>query len=240
MSFNQVFTKIVKDKRPIMTIIGGHDQGKTNFALYLFEKAYKLGLVKELGTNIRTVDDERVVEVTSYPFLKRWLRSSNAMKWFTLDEAGLHVYRRNPLSKKTKSIVGISFLIRKFHAKMIFIAQRSRDIEGTFLDPAFNVCKFKKITREYAEFLSPHVEGVGEIYPIPSCTIKFDTWDSAPFTMDARADEVIKGRALCCQVARLFLEHGTYSGVAHELGDKTLINHPMKVKRLLIEHLKHG
>lgn len=236
MSFNDIFIKIVKDKRPIMTIIGGHDQGKTDFALYLFEKAYKLGLVKELGTNIRTFDDDRVVEVTSYPFLKRWLRSSNYFKWFALDEAGLHVYRRNPLAKKTKSIVQVSFLIRKFHAKMIFIAQRSKDIEGTFLDPEFNVCKFKKVTREYAEFLSPHVEGVGEIYPIPPTTIKFDTWDSAPFTMESRADEVIKGRALCCQVARLFVKYGNYSLVGKELG----IKHPQQVKRLLIDHLKHG
>lgn len=94
----------------------------------------------------------------------------------------------------------------------------------------------KKVTREYAEFLSPYVEGVGEIYPIPSTTIKFDTWNSAPFTMENRADEVIKGRALCCQVARLFVKYGNYSLVGKELG----IKHLQQVKRLLIDHLKHG
>lgn len=237
MSFNHVFKRIVKDSRPIMIMCGGHDKGKTDFSLYLANKGFKMGLLDEVGTNIKVFDDERFIPITSLPRLKSWLRSSTARKWFILDEAGLHAYRRNPLSRKNKALIGISFLIRKYYAKIMLITQRMQDLEGTFVSPDFVVAKFKKVTREYARFRTNLVEGgYGEIYPIPATKIKFDTRDVAPFTLEHNSTEVIKGRALCCQVARLFVKYGNYSLVGKELG----IKHPQQVKRLLIEHLKHG
>ena len=70
----------------------------------------------------------------------------------------------------------------------------------------------------------------------PPTTIKFGTRDVAPFTLDHNSNEIIKGRALCCQVARLFVKYRNYSLVGKELR----IKHPQQVKGLLIDQLKHS
>jgi hypothetical protein len=78
---------------------------------------------------------------------------------------------------------------------------------------------------------------------IPRTKISFDTFDVAPFTLHEEHDlDEVKGRALCCQVARLYLDVGNFSTIGKLLPEKGLTEKPLKamqVKRLLQKHIKH-
>lgn len=185
------FEKILKDHftdpAPIVFIIGRHGRGKTDFSLYIAEKLLEMGLVHEVGTNIKVeTEDPRIKHITNLYHLKNWLKSSKKRKLFILDEAGIHIDARNPLGKLNKEIRHLAFLLRKYRAKLILVSQRAKDIESTFRDTAMWLATFQKLSKKTALLIS-NIYGSDEpilLEDIPPTSLKYDTYDIAPFSTE--------------------------------------------------------
>ncbi len=234
--------KLLRHPAPIILIEGKFDSGKTDFACYMAEKGLERGFIDEVGTNIK-VDDPRFLRITSIEGLEKWFLIGRKRKLFIFDEASSHIDRRNPLSKINKKFRHIGFKVRKGHGKIIIVAQRMEDVDSTFDDPDIVIAKIRKLWRKEALISSSLFKNVIYLTDIPQTKIPFDTYDVAPFTLHEEHDlDEVKGRALCCQVARLYADIGNFSTIGKLLPEKELTDKPLKamqVKRLLQKHIKH-
>ena len=180
---DEILAELFTKPAPIVFITGRFGYGKTDFALYIADRLLDMGLVKEVGTNIKVFDD-RFKRITNLYHLKNWLRGSKSKKLFILDEAGIHLDVRNPLGKLNREIRHLGFLLRKFRAKLILVSQRAKDIESTFRDTDIWLATFYKLSKSRALLFSNiHLEPI-LIEDIPRTNVKFDTYDIAPFSTE--------------------------------------------------------
>jgi len=168
-------------------IFGRRGTGKTDFSLLLCEILYSLGIIQHFATNIKIYDSPFPIEhINNLEDLTLWAETHSGRKMFVLDEAGRSMARRTPMSKMNVEILKKLQIIRKYKLSLQFVtpneayidsATLSSDIlDGVFLKPNF---KNQKILL-YVDKL----EGFRlNINRIPPTSIKFDTWDSADFTL---------------------------------------------------------
>lgn len=235
--------KLFRHPAPIIIMEGKMDSGKTDFALHMGEKGLGLGFINEIGTNIK-VGDARFLRICSIERLRKWFfYGGDTRKLFIFDEASSHIDRRNPLSRINKEFRHIGFKVRKAHGKIIIIGQRTEDVDSTFDDPDIIIGRIRKLWKKEALINSQLFPKVLHITDIPRTKVDFDTYDIAPFTLEEQGDpEEMKGRSLCCHVARLYVKHGNLSTIGKLLPEKGFTQKPLKamqVKRLLQKHIKH-
>jgi len=241
MSFND-FKSMIKilfsHPASIIVVSGKMNTGKTDFALYLTENILNIGYISKVGSNIR-VKDDRFERITSVEGLKKWIEKDRKVrKLFVLDECGEHIDTRNPLSRMNKELRYLGFKIRKYRGKMILIIQRLEDLESTFRSREITLAIFKKLSKKrcmvYSDLLREKDYGDAvELKNIPRTSIKFNTYDIAPFFLEE--DVLLSGRDKCCVVAKRYAECGNFSIIAKEMDLK-----PMQIKRLLQDHVKHS
>jgi len=160
---------------------GGRGDGKTDFALRLGEEAYEEGLIRRIGTNMRT-EDERVDHIGNMPDLKSWL-TRKGDKYFILDEAGKIINRMRFMSTLSVTIMGIIQLVRHYDATFLAIAPSETFIDSNFLNTDILDCKIKKLSKTFAEvknFMTHQVYTLGDI---ERTTIRFWSKDIASFTL---------------------------------------------------------
>jgi len=168
-------------------IFGRRGTGKTDFSLLLCEILHDLGIVQHFATNIKIYDSPFKIErVDNLEDLTLWAETLSGRKMFILDEAGRSVARRTPMSKMNVEIIKKLQIIRKYKLSLQFVTPNEKYVDsaalgsdvldGVFLKPNF---RNQKILL-YVDKL----EGFNlSIYGIPPTSIKFDTWDSADFTL---------------------------------------------------------
>ena len=159
-------------------------KGKTDMALAIGELLLNAGAVIEVGTNIRVNGAPGFRHITNVMELKKWLKEVKGPKLFILDEAGIHLDARNPLSKLNREIRHIAMLLRKHRAKLILVSQRAKDIESAFRDTDIWLATIKKISKKRAEVITNPGNMVFEITGIRRTCIKYDTYDVAPFFLE--------------------------------------------------------
>jgi len=177
---------LFSDPAPIIFITGHHGFGKTDFSLYLAEQLLNMGMVDEVATNIRT-EEPAIKFISDLCTLKLWLRHSKKPKLYIFDEAGIYLSSRRPLSKLNVDVLHEVLKARKYRAKLIFISQRSRDIESAIRDTDIWLATFKKINKTTAELIAnlpqPEYWFPIRFKNIPPTSIPYDTYDIAPFTL---------------------------------------------------------
>jgi len=244
-SFVSLVKRLFKVPASIVLITGRMDSGKTDFALLLSEILLETRIIREVGTNIK-VEDPRFTRITSVPALKSWLLHSPGPKLFILDEAGCHIDSRRPMAKINKELRNCAFLLRKYRSKMMLISQRGEDVESTFRAPDIWLATFKKTSKKTAICVSDLWEEPVIIEDVPKTSIKYDTYDIAPFSLEAQEDflDAQNLRKLYPVTWRFAMEDKSFEKIKHELGLSTR-THALKrcrseLKRLLRSLMEHG
>ena len=168
-------------------IFGRRGSGKTDLALLIAEIVHALGLIKNVATNIKVYESPKfhIEEVTNLWALKKWCKETPGPKLMALDEIGKTVSRRTPMARLNVKIINELQILRKYKLSLevITVDQKYTDnailgvdlLDGVFTKPLYNNPKLA-LYDDNLETLHT------SIYDIPRTRIKFDTWDSAPFT----------------------------------------------------------
>ena len=234
--FNSKFVKVLEKlfgvPAPIIFVTGRMGRGKTDFCLLIGELALQYGWVKHVATNIK-VFDERFLHITSWAELENWLKLDKRKKLYIFDEASSNISRRTPMAQLNRKIIDLAFKLRKYRAHLLLAAVSRGLVDSTFeAIPDLVLGEFQKISRETAILQSDLFDDLVVIRNIPPTTVKFDTYDIAPFSLTP-PDEGLQ--FLCCKVAKRYAETGNMSKVANEFGIPTR----EQVKQLLIKHIRH-
>jgi len=233
MSLVNVLSKLFQTPAPIIFVTGRMGKGKTNFSLLLCEIALMMRWVKQVATNIKVYDD-RFLRITSFSELDSWLRADKHRKLYDFDEASSNISRRTPLARLNRQIIDLAFKLRKYRAHLIVVAVSRGLVDSTFeAIPDLVLGEFEKISKYKAVLKSQLFDDAIILHNIPSSTIKFDTYDIAPFTLSPKHREV--SLLLCCKVAKRYLELHNMQRVAEEL----CIPSRKDAFRLLQKHLRH-
>jgi hypothetical protein len=218
---------------PIIFVTGRMGKGKTNFSLLLCELALINRWVKHVATNIK-VEDPRFLRITSFAELESWLKVDRRKKLFDFDEASSNISRRTPLAKLNRQIIDLAFKLRKYRAYLVIVAVSRALVDSTFeAIPDLVLGEFKKISRDKAVLTSPIFDDAIILHNIPSTTVKFDTYDIAPFTLAPPENQ--QPQLLCCRVAKRYAEIGNMSVIANEFH----IPAREQVKILIRKHIQH-
>ena len=168
-------------------IFGRRGTGKTDFSLLLCEILYNLGIIQHFATNIKIYDSPFPIEhINNLDDLTLWAETHTGRKMFILDEAGRSMARRTPMSKINVEILKKLQIIRKYKLSLQFVTPNEAYIDSAtlgsdILDGVFRKPNFRN--QKILLYLD-NLEGFRVRYcGIPSTSIKFDTWDSADFTL---------------------------------------------------------
>lgn len=174
-----------------VVIYGKRGSGKTDFGLLIAEILFKFGLIKTFASNIKIHETSKEMEIkhiTNLEDLTSWCENYPFRKLFIFDEAGKSYRRRSAMSKFNIEMLDKLQILRKYKLSIIMITPNPRYIDSTsfgsdVLDGVFIKANpnNQKILNYVDETLS-EPEMYNEIYPT---SIKFDTWDIAPFTLNA-------------------------------------------------------
>jgi hypothetical protein len=230
----KIICDLFKYQAPIVFITGRFGSGKTDFSLLIAEILLKNHVIQKFGSNIKVLDHKGYdyTHITNLVSLKEWLYPKHIHKLFILDEAGINVDRRNPLGKLNRQIRYLGFLLRKFRGKLIFISQRSKDIESTFADTDIWLATFKKFSKTEAILISNVYVDPIHFYDIPRTSLDFDTYDVALFTSEPDYTD-LEAKTLERKILYEWLEHGNYGKIAKAYG-----LHIQQVKRMILNEVK--
>ena len=234
--FNHNFVKVLEKlfgvPAPIIFVTGRMGKGKTDFCLLIGELALQNRWVNHVATNIKVFDD-RFVHITSWAELENWLKLDRKKKLYIFDEASSNISRRTPMAQLNRRIVDLAFKLRKYRAHLLLAAVSRGLVDSTFETiPDLVLGEFQKVSRETAILQSDLFDDLIIIRNIPPTTVKFDTYDIAPFSLTP-PDEGLQ--FLCCKVAKRYAETKNMTKVAQEFGIPTR----EQVKQLLIKHIRH-
>lgn len=224
----------------IIVIVGRKDFGKTDFSLLLDEFCYQEAYRKRITTNIWTNSYMIERRIDNQEDLDEWLKTSGR-KLYNLDEGGKHVKARRAMSNPNLYWQDIADLIRHYDCGLTVSTPRAKTLDPAILD--YDVCDLliRKISRRTAhvwDFLS---ETEYNIDDIPKTHIKFNSKDIAPFTQKKKIVET--SLPLCCKVAKLYSQNGSYEQVRTALQDdpmKDKIKDNKQIQRLIMEHCQHS
>lgn len=194
MNFKTILKKFMTYSAPVMVFTGKPDSGKTAMALWLTEKGLDWGLIDLCASNI-PVRDNRFVKITSLKALEKWLMMfKRKRKMFILDEADKCMTNLDVVTKLSKSFrVPMAFQIRKYHAKLILIYHRLRDVPELYLDKNVTTAFIHKASRKTAylrsELLFPLIRQTQlRLRHVPQTSISFNTYGIGDFTLKNKTE----------------------------------------------------
>lgn len=171
-------------------ITGRRDTGKTDMGLLIAEV---LGFQPEIipyskvATNVRIYPESKIkfVYINSLEDLEYWCKNTQGKKLYIFDEIGKSIRRRSPMSSINIEFIDQLQILRKYKLSMILIAPAEKYIDSStlgsdILDVAIN--KPYPKNRRVALYQDLVDNERFTFKNIPSTSIRFDTWDIAPFT----------------------------------------------------------
>lgn len=168
-------------------ILGRRESGKTDMSLLITEILFAAKSYKMFASNVKVSNSPFPIEyITNLPDLEEWAGSSTGLKLFILDEAGKAFKRRTPMSKLNIELIDKLQTLRKYQLSFIFIAPHEKYIDGAglgsdVLDGVFVKPFFKN---PKVAIYEDKLEAFDfTLKDIPPTSLKFDTWDIAPFTL---------------------------------------------------------
>lgn len=185
-----ILKKLFFHPAPVMVITGRPDSGKTDKALWFAEKGLEWGFIDLCASNIPVLDN-RFVKLTSLRSLEKWLSMfKQKRKLFILDEADKCMTNLDVISKLSKQFrVPMAFQIRKFHAKLILIYHRLRDVPELYLDKNVTTVFIHKASKKLAYLRSDLIfpligENRLKLANVPRTKIPFNTYGIGNFTLE--------------------------------------------------------
>ena len=166
-------------------ILGRRETGKTDFGLLITEILEAQDIMKYFATNIKIYESSFPIEhITNLEDLRFWCENNKGKKLFVFDEYGKAMRRRKPMSRLNIKLIDDLQILRKHKLSTIAITVNEKYIDnaalgsdildGFFLKPFY---KNQKIAL-YEDLLNLSTM---RLKGIPRTSIKFDTWDVAPF-----------------------------------------------------------
>lgn len=233
---NKLDDKIVKlftrGTSVCIIILGRRETGKTDFSLLIAETLNKYGVMSHCASNIKIYESHFPIKhITNLQDLEYWSANNQGKKLFVFDETGKSLRRRTPMAKLNISLIDKLQILRKYKLNLILIAPDEKYVDSAglgsdVLDAIIVKPQFKnpKValwhdTLEQNEFW---------LTGIPRTSIKFDTWDIAPFTLTASSIKpVFKERDL-----NILWEY-SHGKTVRELGV-----HPQEMSRIVKRFVK--
>lgn len=180
-----ILKKFKRGTSNFIIIFGRRETGKTDFALLISEILQDSGLMKFFSTNIKIYKSDFLIShITNLEDLKFWCKENNGKKLFIFDEYGKAMRRRSPMSSLNVKLIDELQILRKHKLSTIAVtvdekyvdnASLGSDVlDGFFIKPNY---KNQKIALWFDLLTNENKTLKG----IPPTSIKFDTWDVAPF-----------------------------------------------------------
>lgn len=168
-----------------LIIFGRRETGKTDMSLLIAEILYALGIIQEFATNIKIYESPFPVKhITNLDDLRLWSRDNQGRKLFLFDEYGKAFRRRSPMSSLNVQLIDDLQILRKFKLSTIAMTVDEKYIDNSslgedVLDGVFIKFNYKNpkvaFYKDLLEDFSKRIIG------IPRTSVKFDTYDVAPF-----------------------------------------------------------
>ena len=168
--------------------------GKTDLGLYLSQMCLKYGIVSDVATNINTFG--HYPQVADLISLKHWLHQGSRRKLYILDELNVHAPKRRAMSSKNIGILQIIPEISKARARIILIGHDILKMDKDLT--SFGIVRglFIKKTLKNVELISHLFRKKYVFHALPRTTIKFDPYETAPFTERPLAQIMFKDEEL--------------------------------------------
>ncbi|KXB05191.1 hypothetical protein AKJ49_01325 [candidate division MSBL1 archaeon SCGC-AAA382A03] len=197
-SYEWVIKQIFSYEDAPFLLIGGQlSSGKTSTSLLLAVRAVELGIKDKIGTNIKSVADQReyINRIDTWTDLEEWLET-DGKKVYVFDEAKKQLTKRRAMSKSVLKFSNKGDLLRKYRTHMVLIAPLTEELDSQFHKKLTNV-KVEKKSKKQAVF---DIEGNHKLRNsiganplrfnnIPDAPINFDTYEVSEFEMDIDDDE---------------------------------------------------
>ncbi len=183
-----IILKLYERTTSVFTItFGRRETGKTDFNYLIDEILAKYNVIEMFATNGKIYQSSFPIErITDLETLESWCQSSTKRKKFTFDEMGKSLRRRTPMSKLNISLIDKLQILRKYRLSIAGItpaetyidnASMGSDVlDAIFVKPYFKnpkIVLFKDLLENKQIWLTG----------IPRTSIKYDTYDIAPFTL---------------------------------------------------------
>lgn len=168
-----------------LIIFGRRETGKTDMALFIAEILYEQGLVKEFATNIKIYESPFPFKhITNLDDLRLWSSDTVGRKLFLFDEYGKAFRRRSPMSSLNVKLIDDLQILRKHKLSTIAMTVDEKYVDNNslgsdMLDGIF--IKFDYNNPKVALYHDLLEDFQKRIIGIPRTSIRFDTWDVAPF-----------------------------------------------------------
>lgn len=191
LAVSKPFTNFIKhlfirQVSSFLIIFGRRGSGKTDISLLIAEILDYLGLINHIATNIKIYESQFSIEhITSLQDLRLWCKQTKGKKLFIFDEVGKAIRRRTPMASLNVKLIDELQILRKYKLSIIMITPNEKYVDrttlgsdvldGYFIKPRFDNPKVAL----YYDLLESFDK---KLFGIPRTSIKFDTWDSAPFT----------------------------------------------------------
>lgn len=183
---NDDLLKVFKQSSSVSIIEGPRDSGKTDTGFRIAEELYIDEHINILAANVLVLKPlSWISHITYYDDLKDWLQRKG-VKIIILDELGDHLYRMSFSSKKTKMILRICQLVRKWDAHFIGMAPSAELIVKWFKNREILDLILKKPSKTSKGILNVNNKVTRRAYRIknwPRTNISFLTKDIAPFEL---------------------------------------------------------
>lgn len=232
---NKDLQQVFKQSSSISYVCGKRDSGKTAWAHRCAEDVQNLGVIKKLATNVgQTRETDRIEYICYYDDFKQWLKTEGN-KLFILDELGQHLNRMRFMTEKSKLILDVCQLVRKFDAHLIGIAPSPQFVNRLFLNTDILDCYMRKLSRKKVKVFNYVTHKYGYIiYNIPNTTLPFLTKDIAMFDLkNPKRKGNLKELPLTEKAALLYAKHRSLRKVGKLLD----LSHE-EIRKLLNKHVQ--
>ena len=145
----------------------------------------KFKIVSNFAGNIKVYSSPfNFQRITNLDDLRFWCENTKGRKLFILDEAGKSLRRRTPMSSLNIKLLDQLQILRKFKLSLILIAPHEKYLDSATLGSDVLDARITKndLNPKVALYVDTFHNIPIEFYDIPRTSIKFDTWDIAPFT----------------------------------------------------------
>lgn len=192
--WDECLLKHYKDTPASVSVISGKwKTGKSDFSLFLAvdELRDRLGVIKEVGSNIKT-DDTTIAYINNFVDLETWLFRNRDRKVFIFDEALKAAPSRSAMSKLNVKWMQFVPELSKARCHLFVITQEEAYMEKLFIHPTFIRARWVKRTLKVVDLISQLYHGeVCRFNDIPKSKVSFDPYCIATWQMEPTREAVI-------------------------------------------------
>jgi len=210
--------------------MGRRESGKTDMAFLISEIVYFTGVIKNIATNVKIYDSPFPIErITNLEDLRHWCRTVQGRKLYIFDEMGKSMRRRTPMASLNIKMLDDLQILRKYRLSLIGIAPADIYVDSAvFGSDLLDWIVIKNRESQKVALYKDLMEDIELIITdIPPTSIKFDTWDVAPFAEKPTTTPKFREKDL-----QILWEW------SHGKGFKELGLHPMQLNRLVRKFVK--